>query len=197
VPSKALVEGLKAVAERAAERVLADPALRAALVGCTPAGPDDAGCFREFVARFGRRALRRPLADADVQAYAGFLAFGTAAQDFHTAVGMVVRAMLQAYRAHDEGKPACTIDGKGELANAGAFRGPAELGTLLVTSGRLTSCLVERLVQFASGRGVQPSDDALLQALASRGGGAELQLRRLLLDWVSSEGFRTRIIDER
>src|SRR5687767_1925929 len=74
-PSKALVEGLKALAERATAAALADPALRSALVGCTPAGPDDAVCLAEFIRRFGRRALRRPLDDAEVQAYQAFSSF--------------------------------------------------------------------------------------------------------------------------
>lgn len=448
VPSRALVEGLKAVAERAATRVFADPALRAALVGCTPASANDAGCLRDFVARFGRRALRRPLAPAEVEAYLAFLPFAAASNDFYTAASMVVRAMLQdlelayrveigepvagaagvyrlgdfelasrlsyllwgenpddalldqagrgqlrsdadvraaaerlladprglrrierfhalwlgydtlphapelnaamraetdalvarvifeqqrpwldlftaqetwanaaladsyglsgapasgfawlrypdgqrrgllahgsvlsngvsggdtsptrrgkfiqerlactpippppaevkadepppsvagknckadryaahrsqatcagchslmdgvgfglenydvrgRYRAHDEGKPECVIDGQGDLPGSGAFRGPGELGALMVASGSLTRCLVERVYQFAVGRAVRPEDASLVAALADRGGGAQLSLRRLVLDWVSSEGFRTRTVDER
>lgn len=38
----------------------ADPARRAALVGCEPAAPGDA-CVESFLRRFGRRVLRRPL----------------------------------------------------------------------------------------------------------------------------------------
>ncbi|MBX7084093.1 MAG: DUF1592 domain-containing protein [Nannocystaceae bacterium] len=42
--------------------VFDDPTRRAALVGCEPAAPGD-GCVAEFLARFGRRAFRRPLSD--------------------------------------------------------------------------------------------------------------------------------------
>jgi hypothetical protein len=95
VPSKALVDGLKAVAERALEKVLADQALRSSLVGCSPTGPADSKCLGDFIRRFGRRALRRPLADTEVQAYLGFQSFAAASNDFYTAVSMVARAMLQ------------------------------------------------------------------------------------------------------
>ena len=447
-PSKALVDGLEALSKRAVASVLADPALRSALVGCTPAGPDDAACFADFIKRFGRRALRRPLQDAEVVGYQGFLSFAVASHDFYTAVGMVVRAMLQdmeliyrvelgepiagqpgafwlsdfetasrlsyflwgqnpddelldqaaaeqlssdegvraaaermladerglrrierfhalwmgydtlphapelnaamrqetdalvrrvvfdeqrpwldlfsagetwandalaeiygltkppsdgfawvgysapdrrgilshgsllsngvrgtdtsptrrgkfvserlactpippppddvkadepppdtsganckvdryaahrteprcagchvlmdgvgfglenydargGYREADDGKPECTIDGVGELQNVGAFSGPAELAALLAGSGELTSCLIERVYQLGVGRNPGPQDAALLDALASRGGGPALQLRQLVLDLVSSEGFRIRTIDER
>jgi hypothetical protein len=95
VPSKALVDGLKAVAERAVDKVLADPALRSSLVGCTPTAAADTKCLGDFIRRFGRRALRRPLTDAEVQAYLGFQSFATTNNDFYVAVSMVTRAMLQ------------------------------------------------------------------------------------------------------
>ena len=95
VPSKALVDGLKAIAERVVSQVLADPALRAKLVLCTPSGPADAACLRDFVRRFGRRALRRPLSDLEVEAYLRFQSFAVASNDFYVAVSMVTRALLQ------------------------------------------------------------------------------------------------------
>jgi len=447
-PSKALVEGLDALSKRAVASVLAAPALRSALVGCTPAGPDDAVCLADFIERFGRRALRRPLDDAEALAYQGFLPFAVASNDFYTAAGMVVRALLQdmefiyrvelgepipgqpgaywlsdfetasrlsyflwgqnpddelldlaaagqlssdegvraaaermladerglrrierfhalwmgydtlphapelnaamrqetdalvrrvvfdeqrpwldlfsatetwandalaeiygltvppggefawvgypapdrrgilshgsllsngvrgtdtsptrrgkfvserlactpippppddvnadeppadtsganckldryvahraeprcagchglmdgigfglerydargGYRESDDGKPECAIDGMGQLQSGGAFSGPAELASLLAGSGELTSCLIERLYQLGVGRNPGPQDAALLDALATRGGGPVLQLRQLVLDLVSSEGFRIRTIDER
>jgi hypothetical protein len=102
-----------------------------------------------------------------------------------------------ARRESDEGKPECAIAGTGQLPGGGDFSGPAELAALLAESGDLTSCLVQRLYQLGVGREPGPQDMALLEALASRGGGPALQLRQLVLDWVSSEGFRIRIVDER
>ena len=447
-PSSALVEALKALAERAVAAALADPALRATLVGCAPSGPDDAVCLDGFIRRFGRRALRRPLQESEVMAYQRFLSFASASGDFYVAVSMVARAMLQdmelvyrvelgtpiagqpslfrlgdfetasrlsfllwgqgpddelldraaagelqadagvraaaerllddergkrridrfhalwlgydtlphapelnaamraetdallrrtifdqprpwlelfsaaetwvdaeladlyglsgapsagfawlpyadadrrgilshgsllsngvrgsdtsptrrgkfvterlactpvppppedvnadepppdvsglnckadryqlhrtearcagchalmdgigfglerydargAYRQADDGKPECAIDGVGEVQGVGAFSGPAELAALLAQSGDLTSCLVQRLHQLAVGRERLPNDQPLLDALAARGGGPSLQLRQLIVDWVSSEGFRMRVVDER
>jgi hypothetical protein len=45
--------------------VFADPARRAAFVGCAPAAPGDA-CVEEFLGSFGRRVLRRPLASDEL-----------------------------------------------------------------------------------------------------------------------------------
>jgi hypothetical protein len=101
-----------------------------------------------------------------------------------------------AFRETDDGKPECTIEGDGQL-QGGAFTGPAELSELLAGSGELTRCLIERLYQSGVGRNPGPQDSALLEALATHGGGPELQLRKLVLEWVSSEGFRIRTIDER
>jgi hypothetical protein len=447
-PSTALVEGLKALASRAVETALADPALRTSLVGCTPTGPDDAVCLGDFIRRFGRRALRRPLDDAEVQAFQTFQAFATARGDFYTAVSMVARAMLQdmelvyrvelgtpitgqpglfrlgdfetasrlsyllwgqnpdeplldsaatgelrsdagvravaermlndergkrrierfhalwlgydtlphapelntamrqetdallrrvifdeqrpwlelfdaqeswvngalgelyalpiaadapfawvpyatperrgllshasllsnglrgsdtsptrrgkfvserlactpippppddvnadepppdvsglnckadryqahrtearcagchaimdgigfglehydargAYRESDDGKPECTIGGGGDFPGLGTFSGPAELAQLLSQSGELTGCAIQRLYQLGVGRDPLPTDASLIDALAARAGGPAMQLRQLLLDWVSSEGFRIRSVDER
>ncbi|HET6340135.1 MAG TPA: DUF1592 domain-containing protein [Polyangiales bacterium] len=446
VPSKALVDGLKAVAERALEKTLADQALRSKLVSCSPTGAADTQCLTDFIRRFGRRALRRPLADTEVQGYLRFQPFAVATNDFYTAVSMVARAMLQdlefvyrveigqpiagrpgvnrlddwetaarlayflwgenpddtlldqaqngalrsdrdvrataermladergqrrilrfhalwmgydtlpnapelnaamrqetdalvrrvvfqdqrpwldlftatetwanaelgaiyglpntgpsfgwvsyntaerrgilshgsllsngyngtdtsptrrgkfiqerlactpippppndvmadqppaatsgndckidryaahrkearcsgchalmdgvgfglenydhrgAYREHDTGKPQCVIEGSGDLSGVGAFRGPAQLGALLAQSGELTSCLIQRVYQLGVGRAPRPTEDApMLEALEQRGGPG-LQLRQVVLDWVSSEGFRNRSVDE-
>ncbi|HET7544150.1 MAG TPA: DUF1592 domain-containing protein [Polyangiaceae bacterium] len=53
------------VAEAASAQVLADPALRGHFIACTPTG-DGTECLRETIVRFGRRAFRRPLTDAEV-----------------------------------------------------------------------------------------------------------------------------------
>jgi hypothetical protein len=94
-PSKALVDGLAAVAKRLTERVLADATLTNTLIGCVPTGAADATCFNQFLTRFGRSVLRRPLSDAELSEYAAFLQFAEASGDFNTAVGMAIRALLQ------------------------------------------------------------------------------------------------------
>lgn len=52
-------------ADALSRHVFADPARRAAFVGCAPAAPGDA-CVESFVRTFGRRVVRRPLTEGEV-----------------------------------------------------------------------------------------------------------------------------------
>lgn len=80
--------------------VFADVARRDALVGCQPAAPGDT-CVSEFIARFGRRAYRRPLA-ADEQArwlmMATELANGDAWQGLRHAIAGMLQSSHFLYR---------------------------------------------------------------------------------------------------
>lgn len=93
--SQALIDGADLLAADLATEALADPIGRAALVGCTPTGPDDAACFRQFIETFGRRALRRTLEPEDVDRFALFLDHAIEAGDFYVAVESALRAFLQ------------------------------------------------------------------------------------------------------
>ncbi|MFZ5470247.1 MAG: DUF1592 domain-containing protein [Myxococcota bacterium] len=94
-PSQTLIESVETLATQAAARLVADPVRRAALLPCTPSGPGDAACLRELIVSFGRRALRRPLTDAEVNRYLSLQAYAVEANDFFYAVKLVVSAMLQ------------------------------------------------------------------------------------------------------
>ena len=52
-------------ADAATWSVFSDPGKRAVLVGCEVTAPADA-CAKDFLARFGRKAFRRPLSDAEL-----------------------------------------------------------------------------------------------------------------------------------
>lgn len=52
-------------ADTLTQHVWADTARRDALIGCTPTSGGDA-CAQEFLARFGRKAFRRPLTDVEL-----------------------------------------------------------------------------------------------------------------------------------
>lgn len=93
-PSGPLVEGMFAIAEGVADRIVSDHARRDALMGCSPAGPDDAACLRSFAERFGRRVLRRPLEPDELDAYAAFSSFAVEDADFDIAARMVATALL-------------------------------------------------------------------------------------------------------
>ena len=93
--SAALVDGVRAVAQRAAERVLSDPAARDRVVGCTPSGPDDAICFRSFVEGFGRRALRRDLLPSEVEELMALQTHSISTGDFYVGIDLAIRALVQ------------------------------------------------------------------------------------------------------
>jgi hypothetical protein len=80
--SQALIEALETLATNAAARVVGDPGGRSALLPCAPSGPSDAGCFRNFIRQFGRRVVRRPLGDDEIQSLLGLQSFSIEAHDF-------------------------------------------------------------------------------------------------------------------
>lgn len=93
--SKALIEGAELLASDAASRLLADPAKRDQVVGCTPTGATDTECFDSFVASFGRRAFRRPLSEVESAALSGLIVDAEEADDFYVGVESVIRTALQ------------------------------------------------------------------------------------------------------
>ncbi|MCH9681592.1 MAG: DUF1592 domain-containing protein, partial [Deltaproteobacteria bacterium] len=93
--SEALIKGVELVAGDIAEEVVASPALREAIVPCEPSGPDDSACFREFLAKFGRRALRRPLTDTELDRFSTLSYRAVEADDFWAGVDAALRLFLQ------------------------------------------------------------------------------------------------------
>lgn len=95
ISSQALVVGAELLAGEVASEVVADPALRGAVVSCSPSGADDEPCFRTFVEEFGRRALRRPLGADEVDAFVEhFMPHAQQSGDFWIAVDSGLRAFL-------------------------------------------------------------------------------------------------------
>lgn len=95
-PSAVLVTGFESLANAIASEVVADAQRRAELLDCTPSGPSDDGCLESFVTTFGRRALRRPLANAEVRGLVGLgRAVAEQTGDFWDGVDVVLRALLQ------------------------------------------------------------------------------------------------------
>ncbi len=82
--------------ESAAESVAAGADL-SALLSCQPSG-DGSACARTFIVEFGRRAYRRPLADAEVDRYAALYtdrAELTAGGTFEEGIQLLIEAFLQ------------------------------------------------------------------------------------------------------
>ena len=95
IASEALITSADSLAGQIAVQVATDAGLRDGLMACTPSGPDDEACYREFVQTFGRRALRRPLTDEEVEQFMRFAAHAVTADDFWIAVDSGLRAFLQ------------------------------------------------------------------------------------------------------
>ncbi|MFN3199904.1 MAG: DUF1588 domain-containing protein [Bradymonadia bacterium] len=64
--SRPLIESVELLAREIAERLRDDPQRLARLIGCTPSSVTDRICMSDFVRRFGRRALRRSLTEAEI-----------------------------------------------------------------------------------------------------------------------------------
>lgn len=92
--SPTLVDGLLALSTGVAEHVLADLDRTEAVLGCTPTGANDEGCLRTFAASLGRRALRRPIANEELDHYATFIDHAVEEGDFDVAATMVFQAIL-------------------------------------------------------------------------------------------------------
>jgi hypothetical protein len=89
-------EQFESASYNVAAQVFGDPARRMALVGCAPAAADD-GCARGFIARFGRKAWRRPLTSAEVDRWLTVARTASNAyRDVNKGLEYVVAGMLQA-----------------------------------------------------------------------------------------------------
>lgn len=96
------------------------------------------------------------------------------------------------YREHDDGHPECPIDGQGELTGHGSFRGPAELGELLIASGALDDCVVRQWSSFALGRPLNDAEAAMVEGLRSSFEGSGYALTELVASFVESDAFALR-----
>ncbi len=147
---------------RAAER-LARNAFRGgdqqSLIPCKPVSRDDGECRDAFIAGFGRRAFRRPLAPKEIETYAELFTLGAGRQgEFIDGARIVVETMLQSpsFLFYAEPSP------------------PAALRPYQ-TASRLSYFLWDTL-----------PDEALLEAAAAgrldSGAEIEKQIRRMLKD---------------
>jgi uncharacterized protein DUF1592/uncharacterized protein DUF1588/uncharacterized protein DUF1595/uncharacterized protein DUF1587/uncharacterized protein DUF1585 len=170
----ALGKGYRAAAETLAASVAGNATAFSKVVGCDPAGGD--ACRDMFIANFGRRVFRRPLADAEKTPYATLFGMGSAlvdgtADNFHKGVQVVVEAMLQSpnfiYR------PELSTQASGSLIPLGGYELASRLSFFLVNG---------------------PPDDALLDAAANgqlgSADGVAAQAQRLIATDAARETVR-------
>ncbi len=65
------VEQYEKALDDATRQVFSDPARVASLMACVPATAGDVACYRDAIAKFGRRAWRRAMNDAELDRYVG------------------------------------------------------------------------------------------------------------------------------
>jgi hypothetical protein len=177
-PTPGFVEGAHTLAMRVAETVVADEGALTALVDCVPVEVADASCLAEVVRAIGRRALRRPLSESEVDALvSAALPFaldplpGTE-PDFRWAVELVLASLLE----HPE------------------FLHKVEIGEAERSDGsvRLTAHEVAARLAFTLWGSIP--DDALLDAAAAGSldtpDGIEAEARRMLDDERAREQVR-------
>jgi hypothetical protein len=129
--SPALIEASETLATAAAKRALADKAIHDRIVPCMPTGPGDAECLKKFISTFGRRALRRPLAQDEVDAYAAFGAFAVEGNNFDSGVELVIRAMLQDLEFLYRSEIGTEVDGVGGVFKLNHFEMATRLSYFL------------------------------------------------------------------
>jgi len=93
---------------------------------------------------------------------------------------------IGAYRETDGGLP---IDVTGSLDGTD-FNGPIEMGQLLSKSDKAASCLVRNLYRFATGVMEAKEQEPAIAQLSTQFQNEGRDLQRLMLDLVTSDGFR-------
>ncbi len=167
-------DGYFTAAKTLTDDLFADPARRAALLGCDPAGSNRAPCLKAFLGAFGRRAYRRALTPEETDALFALTETEAVAAD---GAALAVRAMLQSPK----------------------FLFRVEVGAPAAGSAylKLTGDEVAARLSFFLWGG--PPDDALLDAAAAgaldTAAGVEAQAAKMLDDPRAQASF-TRFTDQ-
>jgi len=90
------------------------------------------------------------------------------------------------FRTMDHGKP---IDVTGDLDEV-PFNGPVELGQLLAAAPETAACLVRSIYRYGTGHVELASETPVVNDLAARFQANGYDLKQLMLDLVTSDGFR-------
>ncbi len=93
---------------------------------------------------------------------------------------------IGAFRQTEHGLP---IDATGDFDGT-AFNGPIELGKLLSTSENAAGCMVRNLYRYATGHSESETEEPLIASLAGRFTASGHDMQELMLDLVTSDGFR-------
>ncbi len=90
------IEQYESAAYAIGKQLTTDPKLLARVLTCKPEGPADAACARSFVATYGPRVYRRPLAEPELAAVTSKItASGLALGSFEKGLAFGIAALLQ------------------------------------------------------------------------------------------------------
>ena len=94
------------------------------------------------------------------------------------------------FREKEHGK---TIDPSGELPGTGKFANPAELRKLLLSKSELFArCFTEKMLTYATGRGMERADNCVIDALVEDLKKDGYKMQDLIGAIVKSEPFQKR-----
>jgi hypothetical protein len=182
---------------RAAAETLAAAAVPklSSLLPCSPTAAGEDACADQFIAKFGERAFRRPVATAEATRLKALYTAGrtTLKLAFADAIGLVIEGVLQSpqFLYHWEAAPTEAVIQEGSVIRLGSYQ------------------VASRLSYFAWG---SMPDDALLASAAAgeldTATGLQTATRRLLgdakaketvssffADWLELEGLKDRAKD--
>jgi len=84
------------------------------------------------------------------------------------------------------------VDSSGELPGGRAFEGPAELSAILAADPRFTDCFTTKLMVYALGRGIKPSDVCAVAGIKDAFAAADHRMADLVAALATSPIFTHR-----
>ncbi len=179
--SAAWIEGAKAVADRVAATVVAQPARVMAIIPCMPTGPADTACLKKFVETTGSRFLRRPLLADEVDRYTAVSKISVADNNFMSGVEVLLRAWLQNAEFLYRVEIGTTVPGRTDVVRLTPFETAARLSYLLW--GSMPG--LDLAMRASTGRLVTVADlkETVLQMVADPR--ARVQMQRIHAMWLN------------
>jgi len=151
-----------------------------------PPPPPDVGVLPDDVKVIAEKSIRERLEQhrknpACANCHRSMDAIGFSLENFD-AVG--------AFRTQDGVFP---VDNRGDFPDGTTFRGSKELKALLLKrKGDFTRCLAEKMLVYATGRGLRTADNCIVDEIVKSTTANEMRMQSLIKAVVLSDAFRKR-----
>lgn len=97
---------------------------------------------------------------------------------------------IGAFRENENGKP---IDPSGDLPGGDKFKGPADLRKILLAKSELFArCFTEKMLTYATGRGMERADNCVVDAIVEKTKKDGYKMQDVIAEIVKSEPFQKR-----